>query len=247
MSQVTNKVLIAFVAAGGMLFTAGCATKNHVRNEMRPVVEKVNELDDLTAKNTQQIRDVDGRAQQGIAGVNAKSAEADQKAQVASTRAGEAQTIAADAATRAQRLSDVVANLDNYQPVAEAFVHFGFDKAALSKKSKEALDQFAAEVPNAKGYIVELTGGTDSVGDKHYNYMLSERRASAVVQYLVANHNLPAHKIYVIGLGEDKTVSSNNSAKGRAENRRVEVRLLANTLNNNAAPPAPTSASVQPQ
>lgn len=236
-----NRILITFCAAAAMLFTTGCATKNYVRKEVTPTVNKVNELDDLTAKHTQQIRDVDARTQQGLAGVNAKSAEADQKAQAAGTRAGEAQTIASDAATRAQKLSDVVANLDNYQPVAEASVHFGFDKAVLSKKSKEALDQFAAEVPNAKGYIVELTGGTDSVGDKQYNYMLSERRASAVVQYLVANHNIPAHKIYVIGLGEDKEAASNQSAKGRAENRRVEVRLLANMLNNGA----PTSASVQ--
>ena len=242
-----KRSLIVFCAAASMLFSAGCATKNHVRKEMTPVVDKVNELDTLTAQNTQQIRDVDGRAQQGIAGVNAKSAEADQKAQAAGTRAGEAQTIATDAATRAQKLSDVVANLDNYQPVAEAAIHFGFDKAVLSKKSKEALDQFAAEVPNAKGYIVELTGGTDSTGDKLYNYKLSERRASAVVQYLVANHSIPAHKIYVIGLGEDKMSASNQSASGRAENRRVEVRLLANMLNSNAAPAAPTSASVQPQ
>lgn len=242
-----NRILITLCAASGMLLSTGCATKNYVRKEVTPVVDKVNELDELTAKNTQQIRDVDSRTQQGLAGVNAKSAEADQKAQAAGTRAGEAQTIASDAATRAQRLSDVVANLDNYQPVAEASVHFGFDKATLTKKSKEALDQFAAEVPNAKGYIVELTGGTDSVGNKQYNYMLSERRASAVVQYLVANHNIPAHKIYVIGLGEDKEVAPNQSAKGRAENRRVEVRLLANMLNNNQPAPAPTSAAVQPR
>lgn len=242
-----KRILIALCAVTGMLITTGCATKNYVRKEVTPVVDKVNELDDLTAKNSQQIRDVDTRTQQGLAGVNAKSAEADQKAQAAGTRAGEAQTLASDAATRAQKLSDVVANLDNYQPVAEASVHFGFDKAALTKKSKEALDLFAAEVPNAKGYIVELTGGTDSVGDKNYNYMLSERRASAVVQYLVANHNIPAHKIYVIGLGEDKEAAPNRSAKGRAENRRVEVRLLANMLNNNQPAPAPTTASVQPQ
>lgn len=240
-----NRVLITLFAASGMLFSAGCATKNYVRKEVTPVVDKVNELDDLTAKHTQQIRDVDARTQQGLAGVNAKSAEADQKAQAAGTRAGEAQTLASDAATRAQKLSDVVANLDNYQPVAEAAVHFGFDKAVLTKKSKEALDQFAAEVPNAKGYIVELTGGTDSVGDKQYNYLLSERRAEAVVQYLVANHNIPAHKIYVIGLGEDKEAASNRSSQGRAENRRVEVRLLANMLN--GTQPTPSSAAVNPQ
>lgn len=238
-----NKILITLCAASGMLLSTGCATKNYVRKEVTPVVDKVNELDELTARNTNAIRDVDARAQQGIAGVNAKSAEADQKAQAAGTKAGEAQTIASNAVTRAQRLSDVVANLDNYQPVAEAAVHFGFDQAALSKRAKEALDQFAAEVPNAKGYIVELTGGADSVGDRQYNYMLSERRASAVVQYLLANHNIPAHKIYVIGLGEDKEVAANSTSKGRAQNRRVEVRLLANKLNETAAPP--TSASAQ--
>ncbi|HUR36831.1 MAG TPA: OmpA family protein [Terriglobales bacterium] len=242
-----KRIVIALCAVSGMLISTGCATKNYVRKEMTPIVDKVNELDDLTAKNTQQIRDVDSRAQQGLAGVNAKSAEADQKAQAAGTRAGEAQTIASGAVTRAQKLSDVVANLDNYQPVAEASVHFGFDKDALTKKSREALDQFAAEVPNAKGYIVELTGGTDSVGDKQYNYQLSERRAAAVVQYLLANHNIPAHKIYVIGLGEDKEVAPNQSAKGRAENRRVEVRLLANMLNNNQPAPATTSSAVQPR
>ncbi|HUQ49262.1 MAG TPA: OmpA family protein [Terriglobales bacterium] len=239
-----KRTLITLLAAAGMLFSAGCATKNYVRKEVTPVVNKVNELDAMTAKNTQQIRDVDSRSQQGIAGVNAKSAEADQKAQAADVRAGEAQSIASDAATRAQKLSDVVANLDNYKPVAEAAVHFGFDKASLTKRSKEALDQFAAEVPNAKGYIVELTGGTDSVGDKTYNYNLSERRAAAVVQYLVANHGLPAHKIYVIGLGEDKQAAPNRSSKGRAENRRVEVRLLANMLNDGVNP---TSAAAQPQ
>jgi len=239
-----NKILITLCAASGMLLSTGCATKNYVRKEVTPVVDKVNELDELTARNTNAIRDVDARAQQGIAGVNAKSAEAEQKAQVAGTKAGEAQTIASNAVTRAQKLSDVVANLDNYQPVAEAAVHFGFNQANLTKRAKEALDQFAAEVPNAKGYIVELTGGADSVGDRQYNYMLSERRASAVVQYLLANHNIPAHKIYVIGLGEDKEVAPNSSAKGRAQNRRVEVRLLANKLNE-AAPP--TSASAQPR
>jgi OmpA-OmpF porin, OOP family len=237
-----NKILITLCAASGMLLSTGCATKNYVRKEVTPTVNKVNELDDLTAKHTQQIREVDSRAQQGIQNVNAKSAEADQKAQAAGTKAGEAQTIASDAATRAQRLSDVVANLDNYQPVAEAAVHFGFDKAVLSKKSKEALDQFAAEVPNAKGYIVELTGGTDSVGDKQYNYLLSERRASAVVQYLVSQHNIPAHKIYVIGLGEDKEAAPNQTSQGRAENRRVEVRLLANKLND-GQPPATSAQS----
>jgi OmpA-OmpF porin, OOP family len=240
-----NRVLIAAVATAGMLFSAGCATKNYVRKEVTPVVDKVNELDDLTARTSHEIREVDTRAQQGIAGVNAKTAEVDQKAQAAGQKAGDAQTIASQAVTNAQKLSDVVANLDNYRPVAEASVHFGFDKDALSKKSQEALDQFAVEIPNAKGYIVELVGATDSVGDKQYNYDLSQRRAAAVVQYLVKNHNVPPYKIYVIGLGEDKEVAPNRTNKGRAENRRVEVRLLANTMGE--LPQTSSNPQQQPQ
>ncbi len=138
-------------------------------------------------------------------------------------------------------LHNTVANLDNYKPVVETSVHFGFDQADLAKKAKEALDQLAAEIPSQKHFIVVVEGGTDSVGDANYNYQLSERRASSVIQYLAEKYQAPAHKIYVIGLGKDKKVASNGSASGRAKNRRVEVRLMTNSTE------APQSASNEPQ
>jgi OOP family OmpA-OmpF porin len=238
-----NRTLLSIVAAASVIASAGCATKNHVRSELNPVVNKVNELDDITARNSHEIKDLDTRNQQGIAAVNAKSTQADQKAQAAAQRATEAQTLASTTAIRAEALSNTVSNLDNYRPVAEASVHFGFNKADLSKKAKEALDNLAQEVPKTKGYIVELTGGTDSVGNKEYNYELSQRRAAAVVQYLAQAHDIPAHKIYVIGLGEDKSVAPNNKADGRAKNRRVDIRLLSNVNGS----PSDTSAQAQPQ
>ena len=119
-------------------------------------------------------------------------------------------------------------------------MHFAFDKAMLTKKAKQALDQLAADIPNTKGYVVEIEGGTDSVGSPDYNYKLSERRAQAVIQYLAQNYNIPAHKIYVIGLGEDKKVAANSSASGRARNRRVDIRLLTNVQGEQ-----PTSAQNQ--
>jgi outer membrane protein OmpA-like peptidoglycan-associated protein len=88
-----------------------------------------------------------------------------------------------------------------------------------------------------------VEGSTDSVGDANYNYNLSQRRASAVIQYLASKYNVPANKIYVIGLGKDKPLEKNNSSKGRAENRRVDVRLMSNQ--GGPAPAAPTSASNQ--
>ena len=223
-----KQIVITVIAAAGMLASVGCATKNNVRAQLTPVVNKVNELDDITAKNSNNIKDIDSRTQAGLNDVNAKSAAADQKAQAAGQKATEAQQLASSAANRADSLANTVINLDNYKPVSEASVHFGFDKADLTKRAKAALDEFAAQIPNAKGYIVELIGGTDSVGNKDYNYELSQRRASAVVQYLAQKYDVPAHKIYVIGLGKDKAAADNKSAKGRAENRRVDLRLMTN-------------------
>ena len=228
----------AVVLAGAMLiFSSGCTTKKYVRQQTEPIIDKSNELDAVTAKNTNAIRDVDTRAQQGIKSVNEKAAAADQRAGEARTRADEAQTLATQAVQRVDVLSNQVANLDNYHPVAETSVMFGFDKADLTQESKEALDQLLQNVPNTKGYIIVLEGGTDSIGSASYNYQLSERRADAVVQYLAAN-NIPPHKIFVIGLGKDKTVASNDTREGRAKNRRVEVRLMSNNTGaeNTSAP-----------
>ncbi len=226
--MIVKSSVTVLLAGALVLFSSGCATKNYVRQQTQPIIDKANELDALTAKNTNGIRDVDTRAQQGIQGVNQKASEADQKAVDARTRADQAQTLASQATNRVDALTNQVANLDNYRPVVETSVHFGFDKANLTAKAKEALDQLVAEVPNTKGYIVVVEGGTDSVGSAGYNYKLSERRADAVVQYL-AGKDIPAHKIYVIGLGKDKTAAPNNSKDGRAKNRRVDVRLMTNT------------------
>lgn len=210
------------------LAAAGCSTKRYVRQQTTPIIEKVNELDELTAKNSNDIRDVDRRAQSGIQDVQTRAAAADQKAMAAGQQAQQAQTLASQASTGVNSLNDVVANLDQYKPVVESSVHFAFDSAVLTKKAKTALDQLVSEIPNARHYIITIEGGADSTGDQGYNYNLSERRAQAVIQYLAHEANVPAHKIYVIGLGEDKPVASNSNSKGRAENRRVDVRLMTN-------------------
>ncbi len=224
----TKSALVIVLSGATLLFSVGCTTKTYVRKQTEPIIDKTNTLDELTAKNTRDIRDVDTKAQQGIQGVNQKATEADQKAGEARTHADQAQTLASQAGSRVEALSAQVANLDNYHPVVETSVHFAFDKSNLTDKAKEALDQLLAEVPNTKGYLVVVEGGTDSAGPAGYNYKLSERRAEAVVQYL-AEKNVPAHKIYVIGLGKDKYAAPNTTADGRAKNRRVDVRLMTNS------------------
>jgi len=235
-----NRTSLIVLLATSMAASVGCASKNYVRQETTPLINKTNELDDLTAKNTNAIKDVDARAQAGIQEVTAKAAAVDQKAQAASDQAGQAQTLADNAVHRVDSLQNTVANLDNYRVVTETSVHFGFDKDNLSKTAEDALDQLSADVANTKGYIITVEGGTDSVGNADYNYALSERRADSVIQYLAAKHSIPPHKIYLIGLGKDKPVEPNTTRTGRAKNRRVDVRLMTNS--GDAATPAPQTA-----
>jgi OOP family OmpA-OmpF porin len=242
-----NRTSLAILLAGSMIATVGCSTKNYVKQQTTPLINKTNELDDLTAKNSHDIKDVDARAQAGIQAVNAKTVEVEQKAQSAGQTAASAQQTADAANTRVGTLTNTVANLDNYHPVAETSVKFGFNKDNLTPKAKEALDQLAGSISSTKGYIIALEGGTDSVGPADYNYDLSQRRANAVIQYLASKHNVPAHKIYVIGLGKDKPVETNKTATGRADNRRVDVRLMTNTQGENGQPAAaPTTGQSNP-
>ena len=226
--MMVKSSLLVLLAGASVMFSAGCSSKNYVRQQTQPIIDKTNQLDDLTAKNNRDIRDVDARAQQGIQGVNTKASEADQKALAARDRADQAGTLATQANNRITSLTNQVANLDNYRPVLETSVHFAFDKANLTSKAKDALDQLVAEIPNTKGYLVVVEGDTDAIGSETYNYKLSERRADSVVQYL-SEKNVPAHKIFIIGLGKDKSVADNKTSAGRAKNRRVDVRLMTNT------------------
>src|SRR3954471_22523220 len=230
MNRVLGLSMVAALSLGTMV---GCASKKYVRNETGPTINKVNELDELTAKNSTAIKDVDARAQQGIQGVNQKAGEADQHAATARQQADAAQQLASTASGKADSLANQVANLDNYRPVTEATVHFGYDKANLSGKAKDALDQLAGGIQNTKNYIIVVNGNTDRIGSAEYNYVLSRRRADAVVNYLASKYNVPAHKFYLIGLGKDKPVDDSKGAKARAENRRVDIRLMTNIQGKN--------------
>src|SRR5580692_6019553 len=207
-----NRTSLIICLAASMVATVGCASKNYVKSQTTPLITKTNELDDLTAKNPRDIKDVDARAQAGIQAINAKTDAVEQKTQTASQNASQAQQTADAANGRVGVLTNTVANLDNYHAVAETSVKFGFNKDILTPKAKEALDQLGGSIASTKGYIVALEGSTDSVGSPEYNYDLSQRRANSVIQYLASKYNVPAHKIYVIGLGKDKPVETNKTS-----------------------------------
>lgn len=239
------RILLGGAAVLFMMMTAGCATKNYVRNQTTPIIQHTNELEDQTAANHRNLQDVDSRATEGIQQAQTAANTADQKAVSAGQAATTAQQSAQEALNHADSLASVVSNLDTYHQVADANVHFAFDKATLTRRDKEDLDSFAGQLGNTKSYILEITGGTDSTGNKAYNYQLSERRAETVAQYLAAKYNVPPHKFYLIGIGKDVEVASNNSAGGRAKNRRVEIQLLSNSQQNAATPGTDGSAEQQ--
>jgi OOP family OmpA-OmpF porin len=241
MNRIT---LVSALVAGSLPFTVGCATKKYVRNEVTPTINKVNELDDLTAKNTHDIRDTDSRAQQGIQQAKSQATAADQKALAAGQAADQANQNASQALHRVTSLTGTVENLDNYKPVSDTTILFAFNKADLTHKDKQALDEFAQQMGSQKHSIVQAEGYTDSTGPADYNYQLSQRRADAVIQYLAQKYNVPAYKIYLIGLGKDNPAAMNTSASGRAKNRRVDVTLMTN---NESASSAQLSSSVQMQ
>jgi OmpA-OmpF porin, OOP family len=218
----------ASILAIALLGLAGCSTKNYVKNQTAPLIDQTNQLNDKTAANNRAIHDTDDRATAGIAKAQGAADSATTNANNAQTAAGTAQTAANDAVHRADSLASVVNGLDNYKSISDVSVTFGFDKAVLTKDDKEQLDTFAATLTSATNYIVEVTGGTDSVGSAAYNYDLSNRRADAVVQYLAAKYAIPAHRFYLIGIGKDKEVADNKTKEGRAKNRRVEIQVLSN-------------------
>jgi len=218
--------LVSLLVAIGLFASVGCATKKYVQNQITPINNKIGELDDITAKNTQGIEDANA---------------ADQKAGSAATSADQANQGVTRVGNGLNGLQGTVENLDNYKPVANTTVQFGFNKYMLSKSDEQTLDEFAQQIGQQKHYIVQVQGYTDNVGDASYNAQLSRRRADAVIRYLASKYNVPPFRIYIIGMGEDNPVAENNHSAGRAKNRRVDVQLLTNSLESASAqakPPA---------
>ncbi len=240
---LTRTMLLTLATAGAMAMTAGCASKNYVRSQTTPLIQQTNDLDSKTAQDHRAILDTDERAQKGIAGAQSAADTAGQHADSAGQAAGTAGQNAQEAVNRVDSLTGVVANLDNYNAISDVNVTFGFDKAVLTAADKKQLDDFAAKLSAARGYLLEVTGGTDTTGDAQYNYQLSQRRADAVVNYLATRYNVPPHKFYLIGIGKDQQIASDKTSTGRAKNRRVEVKLMSNMAS--TSQPAATAPNAQ--
>src|SRR5579872_5875341 len=240
------------------------ARKKYVQRQMQPIRDRMNELDELTATNSKNIKDVDSRAQAGISQASQKADLADQHAVDAGNRAQVAQQTIQTASTRLDSVQQTVGSLDQYQPVSDTEIRFRPGQQVLSSKAKDALDQIADQMKSQHGMILQVQGFSSGKGSVAISN--SQSMADSVVRYMVINHDIPLYRIYTIGVGNApvKATAEGETPK-RIRGGRVEVALLKNGLNdfaqsagvqNNAAPAgaergngiaaAPPAANQQP-
>jgi outer membrane protein OmpA-like peptidoglycan-associated protein len=225
----------------GVLAASGCATKKFVHNTVSPVQAKVDQVGEQTNKNSSSIeqtqkdlKGVDERAEAGISAAKERAMSADNRAQEAMAKAGEAGTLAASAKSMAEgnsrelsTLRNVVANIDDYRLSKEVTVHFAFGKHILSEDAKRQLDELVTGQGPAKRFVISVEGFTDRIGTDDYNAELSQKRATAVVNYLVSKHSVPIYRVHQVGLGKDKPIDDGKTADARSKNRRVEVKIFS--------------------
>jgi len=149
-----------------------------------------------------------------------------------------AQETADAAVSGVNQTNERISALDDYTPQETAAVNFRTGSSVLDTDAKSKLDAIATKALNSKAYVLEVTGYADSRGSIAYNRALSQRRADAVITYLVEQHKIPLRRIVTpYGFGELDPVADNTTKSGRAENRRVEVKML---VNKGLTQPAPT-------
>ncbi len=248
---------ISLVLAGALL-GSGCATKKFVRQTVDPsagswitVAQQSNQQGqklDQTSQTLDQTRQTLEKDETELSATKERAMTADNKAGDAMNKAGDALNRADEANRGLGELRSTVANLDDYKQVAATTLNFKFNSDKLNPDAKQQLDQMVANQNQYKRYFVAVEGFTDSVGSVDYNAALSRRRADAVVEYLVAQHNIPIYRIHMVGLGKMKPVEDARTRAARAKNRRVEVTLFsadqgAMAMNNNNSSGASAPAS----
>lgn len=197
------------------------ARKKWVKRQLDPIRDRDNELDQLQAKNANDIKDVDSRAQAGIHKAMDAANTADQHAQDAANRANSAQTLADSTSSRENALNTTVGSLDQYQAVSSATIPFASGRTALGRQAKADLDDLATKLDGQKGYIIEVQGYSRS------GVANSQAMADAVARYLVTEHQVPVYRIFKTGMGRD--VAKTDQSEQPIRNG-VRVSLLHNSL-----------------
>ncbi len=211
-------VLIAAIAA-----LPACATKSYVKKSVADVDTQVDALSRQVDENREKTRVMDGRLTEVDKTAQAAQASADR----AGTAATAAEAKADAAALKADAVDKASKRLVYTVVLSEDQGNFAFGKATLPDSAKARLDELAAKIKaDPQGAFFEIEGHTDAVGSKAYNEKLGMQRAEVVKRYLYEAHQIPLHRMNVISFGSEKPVAPNNTRDGRAQNRRVVIKVL---------------------
>jgi peptidoglycan-associated lipoprotein len=220
MKKLVIAAPILALALGG---TTACATKKMVRTQVGEVNGKVETLSKSVEETQERTRANEGR----IAEVDTKAQAAGQRADQAGKRADDARAAADAVNARADSLERASKRLVYEVTLSEDKGGFKFGKAAMPDEAKADIDQLVQQLKaNPNGAYIEIEGHTDNTGSKDLNYKLGLERAEAVKRYLYEQHQVPLHKISVISYGEEKPIAPNKTKAGRAQNRRVVIKVL---------------------
>lgn len=230
-----KSLLAASILAVVVAIAPACATKGFVREEVGGVNSKVDTLSGTVEQTQQRV----GQNETRIGSVDQKAEAAGKSAEAARTAAADARKAADAAAANAKevdtrlggRVDDVVAatrRLVFEVTLSEDQGNFRFGSADLPDEAKARLDELVNQLKaNPQNVYIEIEGHTDNVGSAGLNERIGMERAETVKRYLYETHQLPLHKMNVISYGEDKPVAPNNTRAGRAQNRRVVVKVLS--------------------
>ena len=199
------------------------ARKKWVNRQLDPVKGRLNELDQLQAKNSNDINALDQKTATGIHQAQSTADQANQSASAANSTAGQAQQTAQQARAETSKTSTTVSGLDQFQKVSDTELRFRRGQTQLNARAEQALDQVAAQMQGQKGYIVEVSGYSYLHGQA--GIASSQHMADAVVRYLV-EHQVPVYKIHQIALGNAQMQDGTAGSVGDA----VRVSVMQNSL-----------------
>ena len=219
-----KSLFAASILALSVAVAPACATKKFVRGQVGEVNTKVDTLSGSLEETQERTRKNEERIGQ-----------VDQKAEAAGKSASDARTAADAAASRANEVNSRVDTVEaaNRRLIYEVTLsedqgNFKFGKTDLPDEAKARIDEVINQLKaDPKGVFIEVEGHTDNVGTVELNQRLGMERAEAVKRYIYESHQVPLHKINVISYGEEKPVSPNKTREGRAQNRRVVIRVLS--------------------
>jgi peptidoglycan-associated lipoprotein len=209
-----KRTMVPLLAVGLAVAVAGCAKKSYVQREVGEVNKKVDAVSQEVEKTQQRVQQNEVRIDQVDKSAQAGIGEAKSSAQAAMSRAEEAEKTA-----KGKLIYQVTLSNDK--------VRFPVNRSEVSDEAKAMIDEAVGPlVKENRGVYFEIEGHTDATGSSEYNHKLGEERAMAVRDYIATQHGIALSRLNVISYGEEKPVADNKTRDGRAQNRRVVIRIL---------------------